>query len=231
MAIGMIIVAYIIALFAAFIPFLGFFVMLACYGPLILGICEFYLRVYRRSNPDFGQLFAGFSNFALGLVLYLLLMVISFGATLIAIIPGVILMGLGGAFGGSGEFTPLMGVGLGVIYLASMAVGVLLYLYFSLSFFIAVDEPENGPTAALKKSPQMVKGFKGKLFMMYLVFFGWSLLTVLTLGLGMLFVAPYFATSMAAFYDDLKEPAVQPEILDGIFHCAFIGGCSWLRVF
>jgi hypothetical protein len=38
-----------------------------------------------------------------------------------------------------------------------------------MSFFIAIDEPEKGAVHALKKSPAMVKG---KLFMMYLVFYG-----------------------------------------------------------
>ena len=209
MAIGVVLVSYILFMVMGFIPILGLLATILCSGPLIMGIVEFFVRVQRRADPDFGQLFNGFKNFPLGLTLYLLLFVISLGATILALIPGGILMAAAAAMNqGAGEaFTPLMGVGLALMYGMIIVVSVMLYIFFGLSFFIALDEPEMGAVHALKKSPAMVKGKKGKLFMMYLVFFAWSLLTVFTLFIGMLWVGPYCATSLAAFYDDLKEPA------------------------
>lgn len=208
-AIGLVIVSYLAFIVMGFIPILGLLATVICSGPLIMGIVEFFVRVYRRAGPEFGQLFNGFKNFPLGLALYLLLFVISVGATLIAIIPGGILIGIAVASsqGGSEAFTPLMGLGFGLLYIMMFGMSIMLYLYFGLSFFIALDEPELGAVHALKKSPAMIKGHKGKLFMMYLVFFGWSLLTVFTLFIGMLWVGPYCITSLVAFYDDLKDPA------------------------
>ena len=125
-------------------------------------------------------------------------------------IPGGILIGIAvvSSQGGSEAFTPLMGLGIAILYIMIFGMSIMIYLYFGLSFFIALDEPELGAVHALKKSLAMTKGKKGKLFMMYLVFFGWSLLTIFTLFIGMLWVGPYCITSLVAFYDDLKDPVL-----------------------
>ena len=210
LAIGLVIVSYLVFIVMGFIPILGLLATLICSGPLILGIVEFFVRVKRRADPEFGQLFNGFKNFPLGLVLYLLLFVISLGAALIAMIPGGILIGIAvvSSQGGSEAFTPLMGLGIAILYIMIFGMSIMIYLYFGLSFFIALDEPELGAVHALKKSLAMTKGKKGKLFMMYLVFFGWSLLTIFTLFIGMLWVGPYCIASLVAFYDDLKDPVL-----------------------
>lgn len=43
-----------------------------------------------------------------------------------------------------------------------------------------------------------------KLFLLDLSFIGWALLTILTFGIGVLFLEPYVSASRAAFYEDLK---------------------------
>ena len=35
-------------------------------------------------------------------------------------------------------------------------------------------------------------------------FIGWMILSILTLGIGLLFLQPYMNTARAAFYEDLK---------------------------
>lgn len=206
-AIGVVVVCYLLIMITSVIPLIGFFAMILLTGPMVLGLFEYFLRRYRDAGAEFSHLFAGFSNFPLGLVLYLLLFLIGAGASLVAAIPGGIIMVASGAMGSKPLENPLFWVGLVVLYACIIVVSVIIYLFFTMSFFIAVDEPGKGAVYALKKSPAMVEGKKGKLFMMYLVFYGWSILTILTLGIGMLWVAPYCLTSMAAFYDDLKEPA------------------------
>lgn len=47
-------------------------------------------------------------------------------------------------------------------------------------------------------------GYKMKLFLLDLSFIGWMILSVLTLGIGLLFLQPYMNTARAAFYEDLK---------------------------
>lgn len=48
-------------------------------------------------------------------------------------------------------------------------------------------------------------GHKWRLFCLHLSFIGWWLLCILTLGIGMLWLAPYIQNSTAAFYEDLKN--------------------------
>ncbi len=82
--------------------------------------------------------------------------------------------------------------------------GVIAALSYAMTFFIIADDPQIRPRAALDKSKAMMDGYKAKLFRMYLRFFGWSLLCLLTFGIGFLFLFPYMYVSLAKFYDDVK---------------------------
>jgi uncharacterized membrane protein len=41
--------------------------------------------------------------------------------------------------------------------------------------------------------------------MLYLSFFGWAFLGVLTLGIGFVWLYPYIALSLGNFYENLKQ--------------------------
>jgi uncharacterized membrane protein len=56
----------------------------------------------------------------------------------------------------------------------------------------------------LKESEEMMKGHKMDLFMLSLSFLGWFILSTITLGILLIYVLPYFATSMALFYRYLR---------------------------
>ena len=51
----------------------------------------------------------------------------------------------------------------------------------------------------------MMKGHKMELFWLYLNFIGWIILSIVTLGIALLWVNPYLSTALAHFYLDLKE--------------------------
>ena len=72
------------------------------------------------------------------------------------------------------------------------------------SHYILKDEPELKYNAAIEKSMSMMNGYKMKLFLLDLSFIGWMILSVLTLGIGLLFLQPYMSTARATFYEDLK---------------------------
>ena len=72
-------------------------------------------------------------------------------------------------------------------------------------WFIHSDNDNLGPLEALSKSKEMMRGYKWKLFCMHLRFFGWYLLSILSLGIGFLWLVPYVTVSMAKFYEDIKE--------------------------
>ena len=93
-------------------------------------------------------------------------------------------------------------LGIGAIIL-SYAYGMVPYLLH--------DYPELSPREAMKISREMMRGQKWNLFVLDFTFIGWILLSILTLGLGVLFVQPYMLTARAAFYEDLKAEKLIEE--------------------
>lgn len=82
--------------------------------------------------------------------------------------------------------------------------GIIKSISYSQTGFILKDNPELKNNAAIEKSMRMMEGHKMKFFLLYLSFIGWAILSLLTLGIGLLFLAPYVYTSLAHFYEDLK---------------------------
>jgi len=91
--------------------------------------------------------------------------------------------------------------------------GIIAALSYAMIFFIIADDPSIGAMDALKKSKQMMYGYKWKYFCLGWRFFGWALLCILTLGIGFLWLVPYMQISMAKFYDDIKDGQAAPEAI------------------
>jgi len=83
--------------------------------------------------------------------------------------------------------------------------GIVKALGYSMAFYIMYDNPQIKPLEAIKKSQIMMKGYKGKLFLLELSFLGWAILCILTFGIGFLWLNPYIYLSMANFYENLKR--------------------------
>lgn len=84
--------------------------------------------------------------------------------------------------------------------------GIIAAYRYSMSFYILYDNPNIGAMEALESSKIIMMGNKWRLFCLHLSFIGWALLSVLSLGIGFLWLVPYMNTSMANFYEDLKKP-------------------------
>jgi len=82
--------------------------------------------------------------------------------------------------------------------------GIIISMMFSQTEYILKDDKEISAADAIKKSMKMMEGHKMELFMLTLSFIGWFFLACLTLGIGFIFLAPYFNTTMAHYYEDLK---------------------------
>lgn len=89
--------------------------------------------------------------------------------------------------------------------------GIIASLSYSMAFYIMSDDDSIRPKDALKKSKKMMYGYKWKLFCLGLRFLGWIILSILTLGIGFLWIAPYMQVSMAKFYDDIKDKPITKE--------------------
>ncbi|MDP4086431.1 MAG: DUF975 family protein [Bacillota bacterium] len=84
--------------------------------------------------------------------------------------------------------------------------GIIKTISYSQIYFLIKDHPEYTVTQAIKESKKRMKGYKCKYFLLGLSFLGWGLLSMITLGIGLLWFVPYYTTSIAVFYNELIAP-------------------------
>ena len=82
--------------------------------------------------------------------------------------------------------------------------GFIFALKYSQVYFVMKDDPELKYMEALRKSGELMKGHKMKLFWLCLSFIGWIILAMFTFGIGFLWLEPYMFVTFAHFYEDLK---------------------------
>lgn len=75
---------------------------------------------------------------------------------------------------------------------------------YSMTFYVMRDFNLGG-NDAITKSRELMNGYKWKLFKLRLSFIGWILLSMLTFGIGALFLMPYMDATMAEFYAELLK--------------------------
>lgn len=83
--------------------------------------------------------------------------------------------------------------------------GLIKGLSYTLAPYILKDNPELTPNEAINLSMKMMYGHKWRLFKLQLSFIGWALLSLLTCGVGIIWLMPYMYTTYAAFYQDVKN--------------------------
>jgi uncharacterized membrane protein len=77
-----------------------------------------------------------------------------------------------------------------------------------MTFFILSENREITGSEAIRRSKKMMVGHKWPLFCLGFRFIGWFLLGVITLGIGLLWIWPYYMASLAKFYEEVKRSAV-----------------------
>ena len=83
--------------------------------------------------------------------------------------------------------------------------GIVVALGFSMTYYIIAEDPEISFQAALEQSWKLTDGYKMELLELNLRFIPWYLLGVLCLIVGVLAVIPWYNTTLALYYEDLKE--------------------------
>lgn len=89
--------------------------------------------------------------------------------------------------------------------IAGAAVLAYFLLTFSQFVFILLDEPDCGAIESLKKSAALMKGNKWRFLKMLFSFIGWYCLNLLSGGIGMLWIKPYFTETLSLFYRGLRD--------------------------
>lgn len=101
---------------------------------------------------------------------------------------------------------------LSILLSLCLSVGMILFfvpaiifaLMFSMSENIFVDGTTNA-VEALKKSADLMKGYKWDYLNFVISFLGWFILGVITLGLAFIWVIPYFMIAQKIYYEKLNQ--------------------------
>ena len=88
--------------------------------------------------------------------------------------------------------------------------GIIKQLSYSMTPFIISDSQNISANKAIEISKKITYGYKVDLFVFYLSYIGWNLLSVLTFNiLALFYVMPYQITGLAGYYTELKKNALQ----------------------
>ncbi len=206
LAIGGVLVYFLVAVVLAVIPYLGSVVSFIITGPLMLGWNLFFLMLARRQPGSVGMIFDGFKQFGTGFLAYLLmaLLIIAWALPGIIVIIVMAVLSFKPILGGTLPPAGMMMILVPLMILAMIPAMIAQFRY-SMTYFVINDTPGIGPMDAIQRSSQMMRGNKWKLFCLQCRFIGWSFLCLFTFGIGFLWLVPYMMTSKAAFYEELSK--------------------------
>lgn len=187
------------------VSLIGFLISVFLAGAMTYGLNNFFIKLIRRENADIKDVFEGFKHYKGTLFINILLLIYQFLWALMFIIPVaiVLIIAVVSVATDSVSVTAILLVCL-VVIVVSIVLSIIL-LRYSMSFYIYIDNPELTASETIKESIDMMEGNQIRLFKLYLSFILWFLLSIITLGIAMIWVGPYMQTSTAVFYEELKD--------------------------
>lgn len=85
--------------------------------------------------------------------------------------------------------------------------GIVKAYSYSMMFYVIAENPKIGATKAMDISKVLTQGHKADLFVMDLSFLGWIILSILSCGIGFIWLIPYMTMTEINAYYDLKRMA------------------------
>ncbi len=82
--------------------------------------------------------------------------------------------------------------------------GIVMGYSYSMVFYILAENPEMTSKEVMAESKRLMEGHRWELFKLEFSFIGWTILSLFTLGILMIWVVPYRNIATAVFYTDLK---------------------------
>ncbi len=92
--------------------------------------------------------------------------------------------------------------------------GIIKIFAYAMAPYLLAENPNISLTEALDRSQEMMKGYKMDLFILWLSFIGWFILCVITFGIALIWVAPYFSLTNAEFYLQISGGNKTPEVVE-----------------
>ena len=106
------------------------------------------------------------------------------------------------------------------VMLLSIVLNVLITVPFALSFYLLADNPQMGGVESLKESRRLMKGHIWQYLMLQLSFAPMLIVSLLLMGLPLLWVLPYMEASETAFYRDILGVFDEPKQEEVIYRNA-----------
>lgn len=169
----------------------------------VFGAEEYLLKDIRKADPSYADLLYAFQNQP---DRFLLVGLVQLGMPALCTLP---VFGLAELYQtGFKAAIPLI-----IVWCAAAVILLcILELTFAMAPYLLLDNPQMSAGQALGGSRKLMKRHKGQLFLLLLSFLPWILLVLFTLGIGGLWILPYFMTSEICFYEQLVYPAELPEV-------------------
>lgn len=89
--------------------------------------------------------------------------------------------------------------------IGATVIGLIKDYSYRLTWYFMLDDPACSSRQAISRSKQYMRGWKMDLFLLDFSFFGWSLLSALTLGILDVWLKPYMTATEVNFYDFLTS--------------------------
>ena len=194
------------------IPIIGYIALMVLTVPLAYGYLKNLLRLKRKETDNAFEFFRyTFNDFARAwcvtgrILLKLIVPLIIVGISLIAIVILAVFVAMSAITGNEsalvvssfGYLIVMVALFIGYIWL------IVRGLLCVLSTYIAIDNPQMSAKDTVDLSVKLMKGNRLKYIFLSLSFIGWMILSILTLGIGFIFLFPYMSVAMAFFYENL----------------------------
>ena len=194
------------------IPIIGYIALMVLTVPLAYGYLKNLLRLKRKETDNAFEFFRyTFNDFARAwcvtgrILLKLIVPLIIVGISLIAIVILAVFVTMSAIAGNEsalvvssfGYLIVMVALFIGYIWL------IVRGLLCVLSTYIAIDNPQMSAKETVDLSVKLMKGNRLKYIFLSLSFIGWMILSILTLGIGFIFLFPYMSVAMVCFYENL----------------------------
>ena len=194
------------------IPIVGYIALVVLTIPLAYGFLKNLLRLKRKETDNAFEFFKyTFNDFARAwcvtgrILLKLIVPLIIVGISLIAIVILAVFVAMSAIVGNEsalvvssfGYLIVMVALFIGYIWL------IVRGLLCVLSTYIAIDNPQMSAKDTVDLSAKLMKGNRWKYIFLSLSFIGWMILSILTLGIGFIFLFPYMSVAMVCFYENL----------------------------
>lgn len=102
-------------------------------------------------------------------------------------------------------------------FIFGCVMSIIYSLKYSLVYYILADDQEISCNNAFKESKRLMQGNLGRMFYLQISFIGWSLLGLLSCGIGYIWIIPYMYVTFSYFYLDVKGELSENKQIEDLF--------------